>query len=47
MDMDEMVFYSLDEQAIKQEIAYKKENLPTTDILFSFVALLCLILKWC
>ncbi|HFQ5293151.1 hypothetical protein [Vibrio vulnificus] len=37
MDMDEMVFYSLDEQAIKQEIAYKKENLPTADVLFSWV----------
>ncbi|ANH64182.1 hypothetical protein [Vibrio vulnificus] len=37
MDMDEMVFYSLDERAIKQEIAYKKENLPTADVLFSWV----------
>ncbi|AAO10120.1 TPA: hypothetical protein RQJ75_001275 [Vibrio vulnificus] len=37
MDMDEMVFYSLDELAIKQEIAYKKENLPTADVLFSWV----------
>ncbi|EGQ8089451.1 hypothetical protein G5G48_000342 [Vibrio vulnificus] len=35
--MDEMVFYSLDERAIKQEIAYKKENLPTADVLFSWV----------
>ncbi len=26
MDMDEMDFYSLDEQAIKQEIAYKKRK---------------------
>lgn len=25
MDMDEMGFYSLDEQAIKQEVAYKKK----------------------
>ncbi|WP_333013839.1 hypothetical protein [Vibrio vulnificus] len=32
-----MDFYSLDEQAIKQEIAYKKENLPTADVLFSWV----------
>ncbi|ALM70013.1 hypothetical protein FORC9_0496 [Vibrio vulnificus] len=32
-----MVFYSLDERAIKQEIAYKKENLPTADVLFSWV----------
>ncbi|KFK69678.1 hypothetical protein JS85_07785, partial [Vibrio vulnificus] len=30
-------FYSLDEQAIKKEIAYKKENLPTENILFSWV----------
>ncbi|EHU9447600.1 hypothetical protein KZY45_000464 [Vibrio vulnificus] len=37
MDMDEMAFYSLDEQAIKQEIAYKKERLPIEDILFSWV----------
>ncbi|MER0268905.1 hypothetical protein ABRZ87_11105 [Vibrio vulnificus] len=37
MDMDEMAFYSLDEQAIKKEIAYKKENLPTADVLFSWV----------
>ncbi|EOB3629691.1 hypothetical protein ABRZ79_09705 [Vibrio vulnificus] len=37
MDMDEMGFYSLDEQAIKQEISYKKENLPTADVLFSWV----------
>ncbi|HDY7868979.1 TPA: hypothetical protein RQK36_004077 [Vibrio vulnificus] len=37
MDMDEMDFYSLDEQAIKQEISYKKENLPTADVLFSWV----------
>ncbi|EJI1279139.1 hypothetical protein ACT21L_002418 [Vibrio vulnificus] len=37
MDMDEMVFYSLDERAIKQEIAYKKENIPTADVLFSWV----------
>ncbi|MER0372693.1 hypothetical protein ABRZ67_12420 [Vibrio vulnificus] len=37
MDMDEMVFYSLDERAIKQEIAYKKEKLSTEDILFSWV----------
>ncbi|EIU7613400.1 hypothetical protein L3I75_002243 [Vibrio vulnificus] len=37
MDMDEMDFYSLDEQAIKKEIAYKKENLPTENILFSWV----------
>ncbi|HAS6062263.1 TPA: hypothetical protein I7135_08865 [Vibrio vulnificus] len=37
MDMEEMVFYSLDERAIKQEIAYKKENLPTADVLFSWV----------
>ncbi len=35
--MNEMDFYSLDEQAIKQEIAYKKENLPTADVLFSWV----------
>ncbi|HAS6174695.1 TPA: hypothetical protein I7155_09715 [Vibrio vulnificus] len=32
-----MDFYSLDEQVIKQEIAYKKENLPTADVLFSWV----------
>ncbi|HAS6153127.1 TPA: hypothetical protein I7146_16660 [Vibrio vulnificus] len=32
-----MNFYSLNEQAIKQEIAYKKENLPTADVLFSWV----------
>ncbi|EHK9000569.1 hypothetical protein KCU36_003889 [Vibrio vulnificus] len=32
-----MDFYSLDEQAIKQEIAYKKGNLPTADVLFSWV----------
>ncbi|HAS6204540.1 TPA: hypothetical protein I7245_05745 [Vibrio vulnificus] len=37
MDMDEMGFYSLNEQAIKQEIAYKKEKLSTEDILFSWV----------
>ncbi|WP_347360756.1 hypothetical protein [Vibrio vulnificus] len=37
MDMDEMVFYSLNEQVIKQEIAYKKERLSTEDILFSWV----------
>ncbi|HDY8068016.1 TPA: hypothetical protein RQK93_000198 [Vibrio vulnificus] len=37
MDMDEMGFYSLNEQAIKQEIAYKKERLSTEDILFSWV----------
>ncbi|HDY7975285.1 hypothetical protein [Vibrio vulnificus] len=37
MDMDEMAFYSLDEQAIKKEIAYKKENLPTADVLFSWI----------
>ncbi|MCG6292765.1 hypothetical protein, partial [Vibrio vulnificus] len=37
MGMDEMDFYSLDEQAIKQEIAYKKERLSTEDILFSWV----------
>ena len=35
--MDEMGFYSLNEQAIKQEIAYKKEKLSTEDILFSWV----------
>ncbi len=35
--MNEMDFYSLDEQVIKQEIAYKKENLPTADVLFSWV----------
>ncbi|OJI37498.1 hypothetical protein VV99743_00493 [Vibrio vulnificus] len=32
-----MGFYSLNEQAIKQEIAYKKERLSTEDILFSWV----------
>ncbi len=32
-----MVFYSLDERAIKKEIAYKKENLPTADVLFSWI----------
>ncbi len=32
-----MAFYSLDEQAIKKEIAYKKENLPTADVLFSWI----------
>ncbi len=32
-----MGFYSLNEQAIKQEIAYKKEKLSTEDILFSWV----------
>ncbi|EIU7613402.1 hypothetical protein L3I75_002245 [Vibrio vulnificus] len=32
-----MSFYSLDEQAIKKEIAYKKGNLPTADVLFSWV----------
>ncbi|NVD22940.1 hypothetical protein [Vibrio vulnificus] len=32
-----MDFYSLDERAIKQEIAYKKENLPTADVLFSWI----------
>ncbi|EJV9414325.1 hypothetical protein RFA42_002158 [Vibrio vulnificus] len=31
------IFYSLDEQAIKQEIAYKKERLSTEDMLFSWV----------
>ncbi|MCU8394279.1 hypothetical protein OC510_13605 [Vibrio vulnificus] len=31
------IFYSLDEQVIKQEIAYKKERLSTEDILFSWV----------
>ncbi len=35
--MNEMDFYSLDERAIKKEIAYKKENLPTADVLFSWV----------
>ncbi|HDY7509073.1 TPA: hypothetical protein RQJ57_001247 [Vibrio vulnificus] len=32
-----MDFYSLDERAIKKEIAYKKENLPTADVLFSWI----------
>ncbi|OZT81954.1 hypothetical protein CIK04_31990, partial [Vibrio sp. 03_296] len=32
-----MSFYSLDEQAIKQEIAYKKKGYSTEDILFSWV----------
>ncbi len=35
--MNEMDFYSLDERAIKKEIAYKKENLPTADVLFSWI----------
>ncbi|ELH9433444.1 hypothetical protein RQX57_002647, partial [Vibrio vulnificus] len=30
-------FYSLDENVIKQEIAYKKEKILTEDILFSWV----------
>ncbi len=42
-----MDFYSLDERAIKREIDYKNEGISKADVLFSFVTLLCLILKWC
>ncbi len=39
-------FYSLDEQAIKKEIAYKKENLPTENILFSWVCICNFLFIW-